>query len=118
MESILASVKKDIGLTEECDHFDPDIIRYINSVFNILWGLGVGPPKCFKIQDMNDGWDSFIQGNDELESVKTYVSQKVKLMFDPPTNSTLLQALKDSIAEFEWRLNFTSEITTETKEET
>lgn len=117
MESILTSVKKDIGVPEECDEFDPDIIRDINSVFFILWQLGVGPTNCFRIKDANTSWDEFIQGSDELEAVKTYVYQKVKLKFDPPTNSSLLQALKDSVAEFEWRLNFASETSTESKEE-
>ena len=113
MDSILTSVKKDIGgITEEYTHFDDTIIRHINSAFVILWQAGVGPSKCFSIKDRYNTWDEFIQDNDELEAVKTYVSQKVKLLFDPPTNSTLLQALKESVSEFEWRLNFFAEIPT------
>ena len=52
------------------------------------------------------------------KAVKTYVGQKVKLIFDPPTNASLLQALKDSVAEFEWTLNCLSETPIEEKEET
>lgn len=118
MDSILTLVKKHIGIDELCDAFDVDIIGHINSVFVILWQLGVGPKKCFRIEDENNTWGEFTQGNDELEAVKTYISQKVKLLFDPPTNSSLLQALKDSIAEFEWRLNVAADNSTEEKEVT
>lgn len=118
MDSILTFVKKHIGIDEECDAFDVDIIGHINSVFVILWQLGVGPSKCFRIEDENNEWDEFTQGNNELEAVKTYIGQKVKLLFDPPTNSSVLQALKESVNEFEWRLNVISETATEEKEET
>ena len=32
------------------------------------------------------------------------VGLKVKLAFDPPTNSTLLQSINDQIKDLEWRL--------------
>lgn len=111
MDSILASTKKLAGLTGEYAHFDPDIIMYINSVFLVLKQLGVGPSEGFCIQsaDADETWDDFWQ--DFLidnyvirEAVKAYMGQKVRLKFDPPANSTLLQALKDSIAESEHRL--------------
>lgn len=117
MDSILTFVKKQVGIDEECDAYDVDIIGHINSVFFILWQLGVGPKKCYRIESESETWDEFTQGNDELEAVKTYIGQKVKLMFDPPTVSSLLQALKESIAEFEYRLNIAAEISTEEKEE-
>lgn len=117
MDSILMFVKKNVGIDEECNAFDMDIIGHINSVFVILWQLGVGPEKCFRIDNGYNTWEEFTEGNNELEAVKTYVCQKVKLLFDPPSNSSLLQALKDSIAEFEWRLNVISETQTKEKEE-
>ena len=105
MESILTSTKKLAGLTEEYDHFDPDIIMYINSVFLVLKQIGVGPSEGFVIYDGTAIWDDFIDDNVAIrEAVKSYMGQKVRLKFDPPANSTLLQALKDSIAEAEWRL--------------
>ena len=113
MDSILTSVKKDIGgIAEDYTHFDETIIRHINSAFVILWQAGVGPKKCFRIEDVSATWDDFMNDDETLEAVKTYVGQKVKLLFDPPTNSTLLQALKESVNEFEWRLNFFAEIPT------
>ena len=41
MESILTSIKKMLGITEEYEHFDSDLIIHINSVFMILTQLGV-----------------------------------------------------------------------------
>ena len=37
---------------------------------------------------------------------------KVRLVFDPPTSSALLDALKQSIQEYEWRLNVEAETPT------
>ena len=51
MESILTSIKKLLGITEENDHFDVDIIMHINTVFMTLHQMGVGPSKVFSISD-------------------------------------------------------------------
>ena len=105
MESILTSTKALAGLTEEYDHFDPQIIMYINSVFLVLKQLGVGPSEGFYVRDASDLWEDFISDNAVIrEAVKAYMGQKVRLKFDPPQNATLLQALKDSIHESEHRL--------------
>ena len=112
MESILTSTKKLAGLTEEYDHFDPDIIMYINSVFLVLKQIGVGPSEGFVIYDGVSIWEDFISDNELMrEACKAYMGSKVRLKFDPPTNSTLLQALKDSIAEMECRLRDEAELT-------
>lgn len=110
MESILTSVKKMLGITEEYEHFDSDIIMHINSVFMILNQLGVGPPKGFIITDKFATWADFIQSGENLESVKTYVYMKVKLLFDPPLSSAVMEAMKQMINEFEWRLNVQAEL--------
>lgn len=104
-ESILSSVKSKIGMLDEYTEFDGPIIDYINSVFMVLKQIGVGPTEGFYIKDATAVWTDFMDESAELNGVKTYVGQKAKLMFDPPQSSALLQALKESIAEFEWRLN-------------
>ena len=111
MESILTSIKLLLGVTEEYEHYDPQIIMHINSVFSILKQLGVGPAEGFRIEDKISTWSDYITETEDLtyEGVKTYVYAKVKLIFDPPASSTHVQALKDIIAEFEWRLNFGAE---------
>lgn len=105
MESILTSVKKLLGITEEYEHFDSDIIMHINSVFMILTQLGVGPSEGFFITDKFATWDEFIPTGKSLESVKSYMYMKVKLLFDPPQSSAVMESMKNMISEFEWRLN-------------
>lgn len=111
MESILTSIKKLLGITEEYDQFDPDIIMHINSVFMILTQLGVGPPEGFSIEDDTAVWTDFIQDIKKLESVKTYIYLKVKLAFDPPLSSAVIESMNRLINELEWRLNVAAEST-------
>ena len=105
MESILTSIKKLLGPTEEYEHFDTDLIMHINSVFSILTQMGVGPSEGFSIMDENDMWSDFIQGRPNIELVKSYVYLKVKLLFDPPSSSAVIESINRQISEFEWRLN-------------
>lgn len=103
MDSILDSIKKALGISEGDNSFDVEIIMHINSIFMILNDLGVGPEDGFYIVDSSEVWEDFLGERKSLEAVKTYVYQKVKLVFDPPTGA-LLEALKESVKEFEWRL--------------
>lgn len=110
MESILTSIKKLLGITEADTNFDSDIIMHINTVFLILNQLGVGPEKCFTIEDDVATWNDFIPEGFDVEMVKTYIYLKVKLVFDPPASSTVLQCIEKSISEMEWRLNTVVEL--------
>ena len=105
MESILASIKKLLGIDEEYENFDPDIIMHINSVFMILNQLGVGPEEGFSITGNTETWDEFTGNELSIESVKTYMHLKVKLLFDPPTSSAVADSVNRMISELEWRLN-------------
>lgn len=109
MESILTTIKKLLGIAEEYEHFDSDIIVHINSAFMILTQLGVGPTKGFSISDETSLWSDFLGDDPRLEAVKTYIHLKVKLLFDPPTNSAVIESLNKSISELEWRLNVAAE---------
>lgn len=110
MDSILTSVKKMIGITEAYKQFDTDLIMHINSVFMILNQLGVGPNDGFSITDEYSTWDDFITEGDNLESVKTYIYLKVKLLFDPPQSSAVMECYKQNINELESRLNIQAEL--------
>lgn len=105
MDSILNSVKKILGITPEYEHFDADIIMHINSVFLILNQMGVGPESPFVIEDASATWDDFSSEINNIEMVKSYVGLKVRQIFDPPQGGAVSEALKNQIAEFEWRLN-------------
>ena len=107
-ESILTSIKKLLGMTEECIDFDSDIIMHINTVLMILNQLGVGE-EGFQIEDKEAVWEDFITKDDNLGGIKSYIHLKVRLMFDPPLNSAILEAMKESIRELEWRLNVRAE---------
>lgn len=113
MESILTSIKKLLGIEENYTHFDADLIMHINSVFMILTQIGVGPTNGFSIQDAETTWQEFLPEDSNLEAVKSFIHLKVKLMFDPPTNSSHLESIKQLASELEWRLNVSAENTTE-----
>lgn len=104
-ESILTSIKKLLGITEEYTQFDTDIVLHINSVFMILNQLGVGPEEGFSISDKTDTWSDYVDESMNLEAVKTYIGMKVRLLFDPPLSSTVMECMKQMISELEWRLN-------------
>ena len=110
MDSILTSIKKLLGITEEYTHFDADLIMHINSVLMALRQMGIGPSNGFSITGPYETWEDFL-GNElsMLESVKSYTYYKVRLMFDPPTSSALMEAINRQIGELEWRLNIASE---------
>lgn len=110
MESILTSIKKLLGITEDYTHFDDDIIMCINSAFSVLNQLGVGPAEGFRIEDDSAVWSDFIDNDAKnFESVKSYIHLKVRLMFDPPSSSVVTESMNRMINEFEWRLNLTAE---------
>lgn len=108
-DSILVSIKKLLGITEEYDYFDADIIMHINMAFMVLYQLGVGPKTPFSIEDASATWSDFMGDSTDLAGVKTYVFLKVKLVFDPPQSSAAMEAIKQNIAELEWRLNVTAD---------
>lgn len=105
MDSILMSVKKLLGIAEENTDFDSDVIISINSVFTVLQQLGIGPSSGFSISDESAVWSDFIPDGEMMEAVKSYVALKVRLLFDPPTSGTIMQALTNMTNELEWRLN-------------
>lgn len=109
MNSILNSVKHALGLSENYNVFDADVIMHINSTFMTLTQLGVGPVEGFRILDDSEEWQDFIGTSQHLESVKTYMYLKVRLLFDPPGTSFAIESMKEMAREYEWRLNVQAE---------
>ena len=104
MDSILTSIKKLLGISEDYTHFDSDLIMHINSALMVLTQLGIGPSNGLIIKDKTTLWSELISEESNLELVKSYVGLKVKLLFDPPTSSAAMEASNRMISEFEWRL--------------
>lgn len=105
-ESILVSIKKLLNISSDDTSFDTDIIIHINTVFMVLRQLGVGPEfENFSISDDKAKWSDFLEERTDLDSVKTYIYLKVKMVFDPPINSSIIDAYNKLIDEYEWRLN-------------
>lgn len=109
-ESILTSIKKLLGISEDDESFDQDILMHINSVLFVLCQLGVGPDTAYSIDDSSVSWVDYL-GEDlaKYESIKTYIYLRVRLLFDPPTNGSVLAAIERQVAEYEWRLNIQAE---------
>ena len=109
-ENILSSIKKLLGLNDGVTVFDTDIVIHINTVFANLTQMGVGPQNDegknigFQISTGNEVWGDFTSNDILIENVKTYVYIKVKMVFDPPTSSALIDAYNAQAKELEWRL--------------
>ena len=108
-DSILNTIKKLLGINPENTDFDTDIIIHINSVFSTLRQLGIGNENGYKITNSQNLWNEFIDDNKYLEEVKSYMYLKVRLLFDPPQNSFLVDSFKQSIDEYEWRFTVISD---------
>lgn len=112
-DSILTSIKKDLGLTEAQKEFDSTVIGHINTALMVLNQNGVGPAGGLMISNEMTTWGEFIGDSTiNLAAVKTYVYLSVKLDFDPPENGSLLAAMQARHKELEWRLNVQAETNT------
>ena len=108
-DSILDNTKKVLGFEADYRAFDLDIMRHINTAFNILESLGVGPNGGYMIEGHENTWDEFTQNDKQLNSVKTYVYIKTRLLFDPPGTSYVINSFNELAKELEWRLQVHSE---------
>lgn len=104
-ESILNTIKKMLGPDPSYDAFDTDIIVHINMALSTLTQLGVGPASGFRITGADETWGDFLGEAVDLDSVKTYVYCKVKMLFDPPSSSFVMNAMEKTCEELAWRLN-------------
>ena len=104
-DSILMTIRKLVCGNPYADHFDTDLLVHINACFSILNQLGVGPENGFVVTDETQSWSSYSDNDRILNMVKTYVTLKVKKIFDPPLTSSVLEAMDKEISQLEWRLN-------------
>ena len=104
-DSILNTIKKMLGGIDESEtDFDDEIIVGINYAMTILHDLGFGPAEGYSISGVENTWSEYISEPNIYEDIKSYIHLKVKLIFDPPANSTTLKAYEGMISEMEWRI--------------
>lgn len=107
-KNILNTIKILLGIQEDYDAFDNEIIYNINSAFMSLYQIGFGKSP-FSIKNKEEIWSDAIDDEEFFESVKMYIFEKTKLGFDPPTSSFVLDSIKNQLQEIEWRLNMQKE---------
>ena len=104
-DSIFNSVKKVVGLLGDDSSFDEDILLHINSVVSTLRQLGLSIPADFYVRDDVQTWSDLLGEFRDLDLVKSYMTMKVRLMFDPPSSSFGLKSMEEMVKEYEWRIN-------------
>lgn len=104
MDSILNSIKIQLGIHPEDLGFDNEIVLLINQAFSTLHQLGLGPVGGFFIVDSSALWNDYNIDDIVLQWSKAYIYLKVKLIFDPPQNASYLNSIKEMINEYEWRI--------------
>lgn len=101
---ILEGIRRGCQVDQDCYDFDEDIIPSANSAFSKLTRLGVGPEEGFTLTDLEATWSDYCEDNVLLGFVKPYVYKRTKLSFDPPSSSTIADAIKAEINELEWNI--------------
>lgn len=109
-DSILNSVKEQLGLPAAYSPFDAEIKTYINTALSTLTQLGIGPVDGFYIAAGTETWSNFMGTDAKLNQVQTYVYLRVKILFDPPAAPSALAAIEKQIEEFGWRINVVREV--------
>lgn len=104
LDSVLLSTKQMLGISPEDTSFDVNVIMNINTALTILMDLGLTEVEDQLVTNDKMTWDELLGGRTDIEYVKTYVYQKVKMIFDPPTSTAAIDAMQRSINELEWRI--------------
>lgn len=104
-DNILESVKKLLGIESDYNYFDADILMHINAAFSTLTQLGIKEVYGALVDSDSEWGDYLEESSSVLSAIKTYVFLKVRVLFDPPSSSAVLDCINRSISEQEWRIN-------------
>lgn len=103
--SILTTIKKMLGLSEDDTTFDQDIVVFINTAIMGLTQIGIGPQNGYFITDKTQLWEDLTEGRSDIEAVKSFIYLKTRLLFDPPNTAYVLESTQRILTELEWRLH-------------
>ena len=99
-----------LGIPVEVYNFDDTLIVLVNTSIAKLHQLGIVNSKLVRLMvDGTETWSSIIH-DDMYIGVQTYIFLQVRMQFDPPANSFVLDALQRSSDELEWRLRVQAEV--------
>lgn len=101
--SVLALVKKQLGIEESDLDFDKDIIAAINTVLGLLYQIGA-MDSMITLDDYLTTYEMLFEDSTIRELAKTYIYLKVRLLFDPPASSTIQKSFEETAKELEWRI--------------
>lgn len=104
-DSILVTTKLACGVTYDEPETDFIIITHINSVLSDLNQLGIGPADGFEVTDSESKWENFYGTDKRLNSVRSYVYLRVRMLFDPPSTGPLMEAMNKQVEQLGWRIN-------------
>lgn len=105
-DSILTSVKKLLGIEEDNEAFDMEIMLHINGAITILTQIGVGPSTGYIVTNKEDTYSNWLGNTALYQNIPLYLFWKTRLSFDPPTNASVIKNYEDSIREAECRLSY------------
>lgn len=102
-ESILTTIKNMLEIDLDDDCFDEELVTYINTCFITLKQVGAIDYDLY-VTDKTTSWSDLLKDKaSSFQSLKTYIYARVKILFDPPSSSTL-SSYENLIQELEFRL--------------
>lgn len=110
-EPVGATGATGIDITGVDDYYDAQLIMHINSALMVLCEMGAGPSTpVFITKDTTWGDLGFTV---PVEMLQQFVVLRTQLMFDPPSNAFIVEAINEQIKELTWRITSFAEINSE-----
>lgn len=101
MTTILDDIKKLLGISVDYTHFDSDISILIEDAIAVLKQVGVQTNAA-----SDSEWTDFSDDEQVVSLCKTYIYLSVRLIFDPPQNSFVVDAYKNRLDELTSRISY------------
>jgi hypothetical protein len=108
--SILNAAKETLGIAEEDPAFDIELTIHINSVLADLNDFGVGPVAGHEITGPEDTWEDFLGSEKKLNTAKSYMYLRLRLIFDPPATGPATESFNKQAEQMAWRLQTRQEV--------
>lgn len=107
-QSVLYTIKKQIGTGDLDTYFDMDLIIAINTVLMQAHDMGLLNDD-YSISNDTKVWSDILLRPDQinLHALISWTALRVRLLFDPPTSSTLLNSVKEEAQRLEWYIYIT-----------